>query len=244
MKFLTGIFGASIVIWFAVMCVPQAAFAESPSDCYQQMLTKLRSVKTYQVTIEDSTKLQPTVAGSKPRTIQSTDEVAFQKPKLFSLKNDGLMGGGTVVSDGKLEYFYSELTDQYASRNAPNDIVTGVTGGLQGKRVIWMSASATVLSGVPVKKLDGVMNGARGATHVTLYIRASDSLPFQLRLVLPTISSADGDGLQITRTEFFMNQRLNAPVPHSTFQFTPPDGAVKVNSPSELSSGLSGGGLG
>jgi outer membrane lipoprotein-sorting protein len=215
----------------------------SPDSYYKDMIGKLKSLKTYQATVNETMVLQPTTPGARARTIQSASQVAYKGPNLFSLKYNGLMGGATMVSDGKQEIIYSDFTQEYVVSPSPADVVTSALSRFFGKTVAWTSADTTSLNGVAVRELHGKIESPRGATMVTLYIRRTDALPDEVLIVLPAATSATGSGVQITRTEVFADQKLNQPVDDGLFKFSPPDGATKVNSVSDLTSGMGGGGL-
>jgi len=216
----------------------KAQATASPQSYYDRLLNKLRSVQSYQVTVLDKTVLQPSAQGALPRTITSTDQITYKKPNKILLKSDGLMGGATIDSDGSQEIIYSDFTQEYVARPAPTDIVGSVLSGLSGKKVSWLSSSPAQVDGVAVRQLYGEIDTPRGKTLVTLSIKQSDSLPFKVVISLPAFTSSTGNGLSVTRTEIFQKQRLNAPIADSVFKFTLPDGATKVDSVSELSSGF------
>jgi outer membrane lipoprotein-sorting protein len=232
-----------ILLILSAAVVTQAAIAGTVSQPYQQMIAHLKSVKTYQVTIQEKVVLQPTDSSDKPRTIASSDDVLFKRPNLFSFRNDSLMGGVSVVCDGKTQYYYSSLTQEYASKPAPADVLGGVLGQMQGGKAMWSVPSATVVDGVPVIKLVGTASSPRGAVNITLYIRKKDTLPYEAIICLPEISDSTGSGLKITRTELFTDQKVNAPVPDSAFTFIPPAGSTKVDSLGDMGGGFGQGGL-
>ena len=220
-----------------------AAVIQAPA-AYSDMVARFKKIHTYQATIQESTLLQPTTPGAQARTITSTDLVVYQSPNLFSLVNNGLMGGVTVVSDGKKEYLYSSLTEQYATRAAPTDVLSSFIAGQRGTKVQWGRALLTKFDNVPVEELTGTSSTPRGNVVVTLDIKKSDSLPLRVVITLPTVSASTGDGLRITRTEIFTGQKLNVSVPAATFKFAPPAGSTKADSPSDLGGGFGGPGLG
>jgi outer membrane lipoprotein-sorting protein len=229
----------SIVVALLTASIP--AYAGDPSTAFDQMMSKLRSLKSFEVTVQETTLLQPTDPTAKARTITSSDEIDYKAPNLFSLINNSLMGGVTVVSDGKTEYIYSSLTQEYAAIPAPRDILGNVLGSLQRGTTHWSTEKRSTVNGVAVKELNGALSTPRGMAQVTLYINSSDFLPLEAVISLPTVSGATGNGLKITRTQLFADPKLNQPIPNSLFTFSPPEGSTKVDSPTDLGGGFGGG---
>jgi outer membrane lipoprotein-sorting protein len=221
------------------------ALAQSPPLAYNAMLAKLQSLNSYQVTITEATLMQTSDTGAKPRVIKSTDHVKFKAPNYFNFQSDGLLGGTTIVSDGKTEFFYSNLAQQYAAEPAPKNIADQIMSGvgLHGGKVSWGSDSRVVIAGIAVEMIEGTVTSARGISKMTLYIKRSDSLPYKAIVDLPQISDPDGNTLKITRTAVFSHQILNASIAKASFMFTPPAGSTKVASLQDLTSGLNSGGL-
>jgi outer membrane lipoprotein-sorting protein len=221
-----------------------ASYGATAADSYRHMVEAIKSLKTYQVTVHEQMVLQPTVPGAKARTINSTDHIYYKAPNRFYLNNDGLMGGAEMVCDGKNEFVYSRFTQQYASNPQSAEIVSNILAGLAGNKIVWTSAVPAKLNGVAVVLLNGKISGPGRVTQVKLYLRKSDSLPVWAEVKYPSISSATGNGIEITRKESFTNQRINEPISDSVFRFNPPGGATKVDSIRDLPAGMAAEGLG
>jgi outer membrane lipoprotein-sorting protein len=237
-------FVLTTVMAAASSCHVLCASTNMPSNAYANMIAKLKSLKTYQATIQETLVLQPSAPGARPRKVASTDSVEYKSPNLLLLHSDGLMGGGSVTCDGTSEYIYSSLSADYAVRPAPKDVIGGVLGAMQGGVAKWDTITKTELNGTPVIRCHGTMNSPRGRVDFVLFVRRLDELPYEVIVTLPEMNGSTGNGLQITRTQLFTNQKINVSIPNSSFKFLPPAGSTKVNSLSDLSGGMGGTGLG
>jgi outer membrane lipoprotein-sorting protein len=206
-----------------------------PSAVLAEALSKLESLRTYRATIDDTLTLQPSMPGAASRVIHSTDYLTYEQPNRLELVSDGF-GGATIVSDGKVEYMYSNLSQSYIVRPAPTDILAHVIGGITPSSIDWLTEVRTV----GAEKITGIFHSGKEDVMVELIFRSSDFLPEKATVKLAAITSATGTGLQITRTQVFTNQVINAAVPISSFHFTPPDGSTKVNAISDLGEGFNG----
>jgi outer membrane lipoprotein-sorting protein len=205
------------------------------------MIAKLHSLKTYQVTIQDTTVLD-SGAGTKPRTLNSTGQIKYVKPNLIDAELTGVLGGGKLVSDGKTEYTYSELANQYSTQPAPADYTRGLLGGTSGKGVAWTLAGTSTVGAIPVTDMTGLLSTPQGKATVTLSVGRKDFLPYKIVSVLPKFTSPRGGTLQVTRTQTFSDIKTNRSIALSAFKFTPPSDATKASSPGQLAGGLGFGG--
>ena len=228
----------------AVLALTPAAIASSGSAVYQKMIAKLQSLQTYQATIQDTTVLD-SGPGTKVRTLNTTEAVRYKKPNLFSAQITGALGGGAVVSDGKSQYLYSDLANQYSVQPAPKDMVKRMFGATASTKTSWSSLGASAIGSIPVTLLTSTISTPRGATKVTLSIGQKDFLLYKSVFAPPKVVTPSGGGLQVTRTQLFTNVRVNQPISADAFRFTPPADAVKASSPDQLTGGLGlGGGFG
>jgi outer membrane lipoprotein-sorting protein len=231
-----------VLVAACAICCAQAGAAQSPDSYFQKVIGRLKSLKTYKVTLNDTVLLQPTAQGAKPRSIESTSQVVYKSPNLFFLNNNGPMGSSRMVSDGKQELIYSDFTQQYVIVAAPADVFDQILGGMFGRKAVWTAEKSAKIDGMILTELAGTVKSGRGNMLITLYIKAN-SLPYKAVLVIPAFQSPTGSGLQVTRTEIFADERVNQAVQDSVFKFAPPSGATRVKNVSELAGGLGGGGL-
>jgi outer membrane lipoprotein carrier protein len=154
----------------------------------------------------------------------SEGRVAFEKPGKMSWKYDQ-PNGNRVVSDGRTLKVYDRENQQMFEQPVDKSQYPAALAFLMGQGELTRSFTLRLLDPATVKfeggwVLEGTPKDATPAYQkVLLYV---DTATSQVRRVL--ILDAQGN-----RNRFdFNNPLVNTPVPHSEFNFTPPEGTQIV----------------
>lgn len=218
----------SVAVLSVVSVIATVAHAADGQALYQQTLAKYRTLTSYTATIKSNTILQP-IDGSTPNTVQSTMSVQFKKPNFLHVNEEGLMGGGTMVSDGKTMWGYSALTNEYGSHPAPKDLLGVALGGIRDMSGLH-NAGQQVIDGKPTTHLAGNLSSRAGPTTVDVFVDNSTKLLRRVVVHVPHLPGAQGASFRMTVTYDYLAQALNTSVPSKLFKFLPPAGAEKAAS--------------
>ncbi len=205
--------------------VVSAAPIAAGGSSLQTALKHYSSSVSYQATVTTTTTLQP-LNGSQPNVINSTMSLAYKAPNLMRVQTAGLMGGTTVVSDGKTMSSYLAMTNQYMVMPAPKRSLSSFI-------MSTYSPSATKLAGhasIGGKVLDKYITSSRlqgQAATTTIYVDPAAHTVNRITIVIPKISGPQGGGVKVSTEEDFQAQRFNPSLPASLFRFTPPAGAQR-----------------
>lgn len=159
------------------------------------------------------------------------------------------MAASTTVSDGKVVYMYMKGMNAYqkmpASRN-PNGAIRGILGALDQKGVTFAYLGTEMVRGKKChvirintpKEQQARMQGAK--QDVRAYVDAATNQLRQIKTVttMPPMGPPPGSGnapsgqkqkpVVMTTTMVLLSEKLNAPIPASTFKFVPPKGATEM----------------
>lgn len=235
-------YSALLAVVFILFAGVPSALAAAPNSAYQHLLARLSSLKTYQATIHSTISLVPINGQGRPNTINSVETVVYEHPNKLSMKSEGLMGGMQLVSNGKIEYQYSALANQYTEKPAPGNLFQALFGKTSSSGNLHV-VGKSVVDGVPVTILKGTASTAQGPAQTTLYIGQKDNLLHRFRAALPHLPGQQGSSFRMVIEQDFTHQVVDAPVPGSAFQFTPPANSTKVSSLGFGGQGGSGPGL-
>lgn len=165
------------------------------------------------------------------------------------------MASSTTVSDGKTMYMYMKAMNSYMKMPVPKDsnpAISGQFGALNQKDAAYKLVGSEYVRGrkcyvIDVKpKMPTTGPGAGMKPTVTAYVDEQTGRLRQMktRMTMPggPPGPSNGQGNQqkptpmvMTSTMVLLSEKINAPIPASTFKFTPPAGAR------EMQGGMMGG---
>jgi outer membrane lipoprotein-sorting protein len=215
----------AVALIFSADMAGRVSASQAKSETVTALLAPYHKLHSYQCTIQMQATLTPVKSGP-PTSIFNTIKVNYLSPNKLHLDVTGLGGGSEVVSDGKLRYTYSSMTNTYSvapSQKSPLSMMMSSIGDVHSLRP---TGKATV-DGQSCMLYSGVANSGFGDGKVTFAVKASDNLVQRITLALPNVGSPRGAEYKVSVTEEFTDQRINPLIPSSFFQFQPPEGAVK-----------------
>jgi hypothetical protein len=210
------------------------------NDALRRMSDYLSGLKTFRV---ETTTVDETNVSKNGQKIQQLAESKIAVRRPGELRIDRISSNGHVVfrDDGKQFSVYNSDQNTYATAPAPGDLQRAadqlrehLQGEAPGLDLIGTESYANLTDGVTEGRYVGLvpMGGGVMAHHlavikkgVTYQIWIQDGpQPLPLRYV---VTGRDMPGSPQFTIEL-RNWQPNAPVPNSTFAFTPPSGAKKV----------------
>jgi len=227
---------AVVLICFISACAGDHRAAAEPakaapgqsSSLYKRLMSRYEQLGTYQATIQSLTTLQP-VNGTKPNTIDSTLNVSYKAPNLFRIDAQGLMGGGTRVSDGKTLYTYSAMLNQYSAEAAPKDLFSELMAATADAPAM-KAVGRAVIDRVATTQYSGSSATAHGAITYDVYINDASRLIQRIVIREPALPGPQGADFHLILREDYVTQKLNPVLPANLFHFDPPAGAQKADS--------------
>ena len=215
-----------------VLVVSIAQSASAASTSYSQMITKLRSLSTYQTTVHITIDAKVGHGASdQGMSVGCTEHIVYKKPNLLIVSIPDYIGGITIWSDGSQMYQYYGANNEYKQSAVPKDLIKQFT--MTGEGVDLKEAGTGKLSGVPVTIVRGA--GIEPGTTLTLWIGTDDHLLRQIVYAMP--KTATGTYTTIL-TEVFKDTILNAPLSTAGFSLKLPKTAMKSSSGAAVPGGI------
>jgi outer membrane lipoprotein-sorting protein/peroxiredoxin len=215
------------------------------------LLKETRDVLLYHKSYQLDQRAVVDVQGNVPTRIEMVVKIAVSNPGKLRIESSGQMGNSLIVSDGDNTWMYLGSLKQYtktAAASTPESLVKSLVPGMSSvmdqlkAKDPYVSAKIAGEEAVEVdgQKIDCYVVEARldkialpGSVDMTGGVQKVwiDKVS-KLTLKQTMTASMEGGPLtnpaQMNQAVTVTSQKLEAPIPDSTFTFTPPEGAKLV----------------
>lgn len=191
------------------------------------------------------------MGGSVPTRLEMLVKIAVSSPGKLRIESSGKMGESLIVSDGENTWMYVGMIKQYTKKEAastPESLVKSLVPGMSSvmdqlkAKDPYLSAKIVGEETMEVegKKIDcyvvegrlekislpGMIDMTDGVQKV--WVDKVTKLSLKQTMTAMVQGGAVREPAQMTQTSTVVSQKLDAPVPDSSFTFTPPEGSKQV----------------
>lgn len=198
--------------------------AQASSKAFTQMVAKLHSLQTYQVTVDGKITVEG-VKGDSDTSESFKEHVYFKNPNKIVVSIPVLYGGITIWSDGKNMYQYYGIMNEYKETSVPADLVEYVMTLAMGSAKGYKDAGTTTINGTRVDIVKGPGPEELPGSSMSLYIGSKDHLLVGTMIVAPKASSTGGPTKFV---QTYSKPVLNEPIPDNVFDLKLPPTAMKM----------------
>jgi outer membrane lipoprotein-sorting protein/peroxiredoxin len=191
------------------------------------------------------------MGGSVPTRLEMTVRITVSSPGKLRIESSGKMGDSVIVSDGENTWMYVGMIKQYtktAAASTPESLVKSLVPGMSSV-IDQMKAKDPYLSAkivgeemmeVEGKKIDCYVVEAKldkislpGSIEMSdgvqkVWVDKVTKLSLKQTMTATVQGGAVAEPAQMNQVSTVVSQKLDLPVPDSSFTFTPPEGSKQV----------------
>jgi outer membrane lipoprotein-sorting protein len=226
-----------------VLGTSHLALAQSADEIVKRSNALYTGAKTFQATMVMDMSMGALGSMSATTEIKSVGNQKMSTKTTSNGKATGQVAMGAaglnmqIVDDGKTMYTYMPAMNKYSKRPHvaganPMASMLPLMGGQGAAKAAYKMLPATTVGGKPVYAIEATGPQSLPGMSIVLYVDKATLHIKQMKMKMaqpnPAATGAQGKSLNMTMTMSFQNEIFNAPIPDSTFKFTPPPGATEM----------------